>query len=358
MSTVEVKELKKSYGSVQSVRGVSLDISDGEFIAFLGSSGCGKTTTLRMIAGLINQDSGEIFIDGKNVDNVKPWKRDIGFVFQNYALFPHLTAFDNIAYGLKLRKWSKKEIDTQVRKIAGLVEIGQLLNRYPKQMSGGQQQRVALARALAINPKVLLLDEPLSGLDAKLRERMQYELRVMQRAANITSIYVTHDQNEAFALADRVVVMHEGKVVQVGKPEEIYSKPQSEFVAKFIGVSSDFQCVVKENKESGAVLQFGEYLIDAAYRPGISPGETVTAVIRTNVVELSKEPVVGQWSIPCRIISNTLNGTHWRISVDIDGVEFKADLNNTSDKSIYVGWTPGENAYYTAKPENVWFFNK
>ena len=211
MSTVEVKELKKSYGSVQSVRGVSLDISDGEFIAFLGSSGCGKTTTLRMIAGLINQDSGEIFIDGKNVDNVKPWKRDIGFVFQNYALFPHLTAFDNIAYGLKLRKWSKKEIDTQVRKIAGLVEIGQLLNRYPKQMSGGQQQRVALARALAINPKVLLLDEPLSGLDAKLRERMQYELRVMQRAANITSIYVTHDQNEAFALADRVVVMHEGK---------------------------------------------------------------------------------------------------------------------------------------------------
>lgn len=357
MSTVEVRDLKKSYGSVQSVRGVSLDIKDGEFIAFLGSSGCGKTTTLRMIAGLISQDSGEILIDGRNVDNVRPWDRDIGFVFQNYALFPHLTAYENIAYGLRLRKWEKKEIDVQVRKIAEMVEISQLLNRYPKQMSGGQQQRTALARALAINPKVLLLDEPLSGLDAKLRERMQYELRVMQRAAEITSIYVTHDQNEAFALADRVVVMHEGKVAQIGSPEEIYSRPQSEFVAKFIGISSSFQCVVKKNEESGAILQFGEYTVEAAYHPGISSGEKVTAVIRTNMVSLMKEPPVNGWSLPCRIISNTLNGTYWRVSVDVDGVEFKADLNNALDKNVYIGWTPGECAYYTAAPENVWFFN-
>jgi len=358
MATVEVRNLEKSYGSVKPVRGVSLDIKDGEFIAFLGSSGCGKTTTLRMIAGLINQDSGEILIDGKNVDGVKPWDRDIGFVFQNYALFPHLTSYENIAYGLKIRKWSKADINTQVKKIADLVEVGELLGRYPKQMSGGQQQRVALARALAINPMVLLLDEPLSGLDAKLRERMQYELRVMQRAASITSIYVTHDQNEAFALADRVVVMNEGKVAQIGAPEEIYSAPQSEFVAKFIGISSSFECVVKENRESGALLQFGEHLIAAAHRPGIAAGETVTAVIRTNMVDLRKQPPEGGTCLPCKIISNTLNGTYWRISVEIDGKEFKADLSNATDKSIYVGWVPGDTAYYVAEPENVWFFNK
>lgn len=245
--TVTIKDAIKRYGDFQALNGVNLTIRPGEFFTLLGPSGCGKTTLLRMIAGFNTVDGGEICFDDKVINNMPAHKRDIGMVFQNYAIFPHLTVEENVAYGLKAKKVPKDEIKRRVKEALELVQIENLATRKPNELSGGQQQRVALARAFVIEPALLLMDEPLSNLDAKLRVQMRTIIKKLQRCLGITTIYVTHDQEEALAISDRIAVMQSGNIMQVGTPEQIYKKPENPFVAGFIGVSNFIDCHVSEN---------------------------------------------------------------------------------------------------------------
>ena len=241
---VIIKNAVKKYGDFTAVNGISLNIEQGEFFTLLGPSGCGKTTLLRMIAGFNTVDGGEICFDEQVINTLPAHKRDIGMVFQNYAIFPHLNVADNVAYGLKARKVPKEQITPRVDEALRMVQIDQLKARQPNELSGGQQQRVALARAFVIEPGVLLMDEPLSNLDAKLRVQMRTTIKKLQRRLGITTIYVTHDQEEALAISDRIAVMKEGNIMQIGRPEEIYRKPANPFVANFIGVSNFVDCTV------------------------------------------------------------------------------------------------------------------
>ena len=241
---VIIKNAVKRYGDFTALHGVSLNIEKGEFFTLLGPSGCGKTTLLRMIAGFNSIEGGDFYFGENRINDVPAHKRDIGMVFQNYAIFPHLTVEENVAYGLKARKVDKKEIDRRVKEALELVQIAPLATRKPSELSGGQQQRVALARAFVIEPSVLLMDEPLSNLDAKLRVQMRSIIKKLQRRLGITTIYVTHDQEEALAISDRIAVMNQGRVMQVGTPSEIYAKPENPFVAGFIGVSNFLNCDV------------------------------------------------------------------------------------------------------------------
>jgi multiple sugar transport system ATP-binding protein len=235
MAQVVLKNVNKLYGAVQAVRDVNLSIHDKEFVVLVGPSGCGKTTTLRMIAGLEAISSGDIAIDGQVVNELAPMDRDIAMVFQNYALYPHMSVFDNMAFGLKMRKFEKREIARRVAEAADILGIGELLKRKPRQLSGGQRQSVALGRAIVRHPRVFLFDEPLSNLDAKLRVQMRVELKKLHQRLGTTAVYVTHDQVEAMTLGDRVVVMKDGEVQQVGEPLELYNRPANKFVAGFIG---------------------------------------------------------------------------------------------------------------------------
>lgn len=244
-NNVIIQDAVKRYGSFTALNGVSLEIKEGEFFTLLGPSGCGKTTLLRMIAGFNSIEGGQFYFGEKSINDVPAHKRDIGMVFQNYAIFPHLSVRENVGYGLKARKMSKEQIDAKVAEALKLVQIDHLAQRMPNELSGGQQQRVALARAFVVEPSVLLMDEPLSNLDAKLRVQMRSVIKKLQKRLGITTIYVTHDQEEALAISDRIAVMNEGCIMQIGSPREIYSKPQNPFVAGFIGVSNFIDCEVK-----------------------------------------------------------------------------------------------------------------
>jgi len=246
MVKVKLVNVTKRFGEVIAVNKVSLEVREGELFTFLGPSGCGKTTTLRLIAGFYKPDEGEIYFDDELVNDIPPYKRNTGMVFQNYALWPHMNVFDNIAYGLKLRNMPPPQIIKKVKEVIELIGLKGKESRFPSQLSGGEQQRVALARALVIQPKVLLLDEPLSNLDAKLRLKMRSEIRRLQKRLGITTIYVTHDQEEALSISDRIAVMNKGEVLQIGTPLEIYEKPKDIFIADFIGTTNFIPCVVKE----------------------------------------------------------------------------------------------------------------
>ena len=246
-NAVIIKDAVKKYGDFIALKGVSLDIKEGEFFTLLGPSGCGKTTLLRMIAGFNSIEGGEFYFGDRLINAVPAHKRDIGMVFQNYAIFPHLTVEENVAYGLKARKVPKAEIAPRVQEALELVQIAHLAKRKPNELSGGQQQRVALARAFVIEPSVLMMDEPLSNLDAKLRVQMRTVIKKLQRKLGITTIYVTHDQEEALAISDRIAVMKDGVIMQCGTPTEIYAKPQNPFVAGFIGVSNFLDCTMEKD---------------------------------------------------------------------------------------------------------------
>ena len=235
MATVTLENLKKSFGKTEVIQGIDIDIADGEFVVIVGPSGCGKSTLLRMVAGLETATSGEVRIDGKRVNDVEPMDRDIAMVFQNYALYPHMSVFDNMAYGLKIQKVAKPEIAERVQTAAKLLQLEPYLQRKPRELSGGQRQRVAMGRAIVRKPAVFLFDEPLSNLDAKLRVQMRLEIKALQRELGVTSLYVTHDQVEAMTLADRMIVMNAGVADQIGAPLDVYADPATEFVAGFIG---------------------------------------------------------------------------------------------------------------------------
>src|SRR4051812_42506282 len=235
MASVEIRDVKKAYGATQVIHGVSVDIQDGEFVILVGPSGCGKSTLLRMVAGLENITGGEIRIGNRVVNDVPPKERDIAMVFQNYALYPHMTVADNMAFSLKLKRAPKSEISTKVNRAAEILGLTKLLDRYPRQLSGGQRQRVAMGRAIVRDPQVFLFDEPLSNLDAKLRVAMRTEIKALHQRLKTTTVYVTHDQIEAMTMADKIVVMHDGIVEQMGAPLELYDRPANLFVAGFIG---------------------------------------------------------------------------------------------------------------------------
>ncbi|MCP4428141.1 MAG: ABC transporter ATP-binding protein [Chloroflexi bacterium] len=275
-------------GEVTAVSNVSLQIDKGEFITLLGPSGCGKTTLLRMIAGFEFPTSGDIRLDGEVINDFPPHKRDMSMVFQSYAIFPHLTVFENVAYGLKVQRLPKAEIIERVERVLGLVELEGFGRRTPDQLSGGQQQRVALARALVMEPKVLLMDEPLSNLDAKLREQMRYEIRNIQQKIGITSVYVTHDQVEAMTMSDRIVVINEGRIEQVGPPTEIYRRPNNRFVADFIGKANFVTGKVQgmENGRLSVNTLGGNYSVSAA-ADEFQAGQEVTLVIRPEMAQIN-----------------------------------------------------------------------
>jgi iron(III) transport system ATP-binding protein len=278
-------------GEVTAVNGVSLEINQGELVTLLGPSGCGKTTVLRIIAGFEFPTSGRILLDENEINMLPPNKRQMSMVFQSYAIFPHLNVLENIAYGLNVQHIPKAKLEARTQRILDLVQLTGLENRAPNQLSGGQQQRVALARALVMEPKVLLMDEPLSNLDAKLREQMRFEIRRIQQELGITSVYVTHDQLEAMTLSDRVVVMNQGVIEQVGTPLEIYRHPNSRFVADFIGRANFVNARVKSRENGSLVVEaFGQFIPLAGVGEDYSPGSPVTLVVRPEMVRVHTGP--------------------------------------------------------------------
>jgi putative spermidine/putrescine transport system ATP-binding protein len=294
MADLSLNGLSKHYGDFYAVREVSLTIADGEFLVLLGPSGCGKTTTLRMVAGFIEPSAGHVRLAGQDVTLLPPWKRNAGMVFQSYALFPHMTVAQNVAFGLEMRKLPRADIERRVEEALALVRLGGYGGRLPRQLSGGQQQRVALARALAIRPDVLLLDEPLSNLDAKLRQEVRVEIRELQRQLGLTTVMVTHDQEEALTMADRLVVMNEGSVRQVGSQRDLYERPADRFVAGFVGRSTFLAGTVEApgrfRSDGGLALACG----------GGNPGRAVLS-LRPERVEIGLEPRSG--------LDNSLPGT-------------------------------------------------
>ena len=278
-------------GEVTAVDAVSLNIEKGQFVTLLGPSGCGKTTTLRLIAGFEFPTAGRIMLDGQRLDDVPPNRRDMAMVFQSYAIFPHLSVYENIVYGLKIKKLTAAEIRHRADEVMKLTKLTGLENRAPNQLSGGQQQRVALARALVVEPKVLLFDEPLSNLDAKLREEMRFEIRDLQKRLGITAIYVTHAQEEALVMSDQIAIMNQGRLVQLGTPEEIYEHPQSRFVADFIGLSDFIPARVESFDARVAQVTAANASFTVPAKPGIARGQSMWLFIRPNDIEIVDDKI-------------------------------------------------------------------
>ncbi|NYT36473.1 ABC transporter ATP-binding protein [Allopusillimonas soli] len=307
MAHLELKGLTRRYGDLTAVDNLDLSVQQGEFISLLGPSGCGKTTTLQMIAGFVEPTSGSVILNGKNLARVPPNKRGLGIVFQNYALFPHMTAGENISFGLEMQGVKNAERTQRVKEALNLVGLAHLQDRYPSQMSGGQQQRVALARALVIKPSVLLLDEPLSNLDAKLREEMQLELRSIQRTVGTTTILVTHDQSEALGMSDRIVVMNKGCVEQVAEPFSAYEGPASSFVGGFLGKANMFTTAL-ETDAGETRIRIGEASIPFSGQP--SPSGKV--IVRPEKIVFSEPSAC---ALPGRIKTRVFQGNHWLCQV-------------------------------------------
>src|SRR2546425_7987661 len=320
MFDVELVAVQKSFGSFRAVEDFSLGVYKGEFLTLLGPSGCGKTTIMKIIAGLIEPTAGDVIVRGEIVNDRPPYERDVSLMFQNYALFPHRTVFENVAFGLKYRGVNPDARKRLVKAILELVRLPDIEQRYPHQLSGGQQQRVALARSLVVNPAVVLLDEPLSNLDQKLRAGMRIELKQIQEQSGITFIFVTHDQSEALALSDRIVVMNEGRILQVGTPREIYERPTSRFAADFLGVSNFFEGKVSqvENGKIRFETHSGLTLYSTLETPGVSVGQVMTMQLRAELITLSSEPP--------NILGNCLRGVIQRAVYEGTDVIYQVKL--------------------------------
>jgi putative spermidine/putrescine transport system ATP-binding protein len=305
MAFLELDRVAKQFGPQTVVDDFSLTVGKGEFVSFLGPSGCGKTTTLQMIAGFLDPSRGAIRLEGSDLTIVQPAKRGLGIVFQSYALFPHMTAAENVAFGLEMRRVPRAERTERVRSALAMVGLAGYEERFPRRMSGGQQQRVALARALVIRPSVLLLDEPLSNLDAKLREDMQIELRQIQRNVGTTTILVTHDQNEAMSLSDRIVVMNQGRIEQIGTPQETYERPASAFVSQFLGKTNDFAATIDRTATPARVVA-GSW---SAPAPAGLAGP-VTVSIRPERIGF------GDAGLAAKIVTRVFQGNHWLLQCE------------------------------------------
>ena len=346
---VEITDVSKRFGSVVAVMDFSLQVEKGELVTLLGPSGCGKTTTLRIVAGFERPDTGRVFIFGREVTHVPPERRDVGMVFQNYALFPHMTVFQNVAFPMKIARRPKREIREKVREFLALVRLEGLENRYIGQLSGGQKQRVALARALARSPKILLLDEPLSALDAKIRVQLREEIRQLQQKLGITTLYVTHDQEEALSISDRIVVMNEGRIEQIGSPTEVYFSPRTFFVASFVGTMNFFPGVV-ERREEKLGLRWHDLFLRIPEGAEVREGEEVSVGVRPERLELflEREDVPPNYNlIPGEVSFVTFLGSVMRVEVVLrDGNKVKIDLPTKGSiapregQKVFFGFAP------------------
>ncbi|MGL5694804.1 MAG: ABC transporter ATP-binding protein [Peptostreptococcaceae bacterium] len=319
MAYVEVKNIDKSFKDLKVLKDISFNIEKGEFLTLLGPSGCGKSTLLRTIAGLNEFNNGSIIVDNKDISTEKPKDREVGMVFQSYALFPNMTVFDNIAFGLKMKKLSKEEIHNKVNQMIKVVDLTGKENNYPSELSGGQQQRVALARSIVTEPKILLLDEPLSALDAKIRKNLQREIRRIQKKLNMTTIFVTHDQDEAMTMSDKIIVMDKGVIAQVGTPDEIYKKPANEFVARFIGSYN-----VLESEDANNIL---------------GTNKDYTIAIRPEVIKIAKESTIDKSKniyTKAIIKEKYMIGCILRMEAYINDIKLLVDILNQED-NISIG---------------------
>ena len=350
-----VKEFGKGQEVVRAVDNLNLVIEPGEFVTFLGPSGCGKTTTLRMIAGFETPTSGSILLDGEDLSSLTPDKRPMGMVFQSYALFPHMTVAENISYGLKVQKQSASEIQRRVTDVLASMSLDNLANRAPNQLSGGQQQRVALARAMVVQPKVLLFDEPLSNLDAKLRGQMRAEIRNIQQRLGITSIFVTHDQDEAMSVSDRIVVMRNAVVQQVGSPTEIYRHPNSVFVADFIGRSNFLEVTGISSSSAGTaeVTSLGKSFNVPAHSDAKAGNSLL--LVRPESITVSRQPIPGKISGEGTVTSVIYYGEHVEYSLNTANGEIVATTSDPTPSEILAA---GEKAALSFEADRAWLLPK
>ena len=332
MAFLEISQLQKHFANHTAVKDFSISIEKGEFITFLGPSGCGKTTILRMLAGFEQPSHGSIVFDGHDVTRLRTSQRNVGMVFQSYALFPNMTVAQNIGFGLKVAKMPQDQIDARVKEMLAIIKLDTLANRYPWQMSGGQQQRVALARAIANQPKVLLLDEPLSALDAKIRISLREEIRNLQRALNITTVFVTHDQEEALSISDRIVVLNEGSVEQIGTPSEIYNFPRTRFVASFVGTLNHVAGTIAD-VASGTVRVGEQVLTSSRSLNGMHNGQSCLLALRPEAISLG-EPQAGKNSIQAVVDDVSFLGSIVRIRTKVGSEVFSLDVFNDPHQQL------------------------
>ena len=343
-SIITLEGVVKRFGNNEVVKNLNLEVGEGEFLTLLGPSGCGKTTTLRMIAGFEEASEGIIKVEGERVEDKEPFQRNVNTVFQNYALFPHMTVFNNIAYGLTIKKVPKAEINERVTEMLKMVQMEPYAKRKPDELSGGQKQRVAIARALVNRPKVLLLDEPLGALDLKLRKQMQIELKRLQKKLGITFIYVTHDQEEALTMSDRIAVMHDGILEQLDSPTEIYEHPKTRFVAGFIGESNIFDGKVIAKDGDILTVETAEGNLQVV-GPDFEVGEEMHVSIRPEYLEVSVSPVAG-FTLEGKIKDFIYQGSVVKTAVDLKGgmevkySRFEQDQTVTEGAAVYVCWKP------------------
>jgi putative spermidine/putrescine transport system ATP-binding protein len=330
MSFLQLQHLEKSFGATRVVKDFNLDIAQGEFVSLLGPSGCGKTTVLRMVAGFETPSSGAIRIQGKDIVGQRPNQRNIGMVFQSYALFPNLTVAQNVAFGLRVAGMPHSEREARVAEMLGLIGLPELGGRYPFQLSGGQQQRVALARAIAVRPRVLLLDEPLSALDAKIRVSLREEIRAIQRELGITTLFVTHDQEEALTMSDRVVVMNGGIAEQVGSPHQVYNRPTTRFVANFVGTLNNFTAIVEDSGEDLVNLGGAQIKLPGGSLAGTSKGDRQTLALRPEAVHLGRNEA-SDFHLPARVEEVSFLGSVIRIRARVAESSVSLDTFNRSD---------------------------
>ncbi len=348
---LQIRGLTKRFGDLYALEGFDLDLEGGEFVSLLGPSGCGKTTALNCIAGLLDADGGDIQVDGESVIGVPSEKRHFGMVFQNYALFPHLTVAKNVGFGLQMQRVPKAQIAERVDAILSLVQLGQFRDRYPAQLSGGQQQRVAIARAVVTEPRLMLMDEPLSNLDAKLRIEMRTEIRRLHQALGLTTIYVTHDQEEALSLSDRVVLMERGRIRQAGTPRDVYLHPESAYAANFLGARNLIPARVVERSDDSITVT-GESGAVLTGRPNgeLSPGDDAIIAIRPEHIEVGE---VGSASGP-----NTLEGTI--VTVEFLGYGAELSIGGAISRDLIArtpdAWSTGDRVALTLPPERLFVF--
>ena len=351
--------VSKSFGAVHALKDCTIDVRRNEILALLGPSGCGKSTLLNIVAGFLDPDAGDVWLRGRHVNDVPPNRRNTGMVFQHYALFPHMTVRQNISYGLHARKLAADVIDERVKEMMNLLKFEGLEERYPEALSGGQKQRVAVARALAIHPDVLLLDEALSALDKNLREEMQIELSLLLRRLGITTILVTHDQQEAFTLGDRIALMEHGRIIQVGQPEDIYLKPQSKFVVEFMGSANRLSGTVEQAEEGDGVVRTRCGFVFPIPpgspgwpippgSPGKNAGRPVLAYVRAEDLTLSHEPTTVHAGAPARIVLVTFLGAKSRFVIELGDDQILVERSGGDGPA---GFAEGDNVYVSFPPE-------
>lgn len=358
MTSIKISNLEKRFGDLLALADINMHIGEGEFFTLLGPSGCGKTTLLRTIAGFYRQDKGDIWLGDELINDVPAYKRNTGMVFQNYAVFPHMTVFENVAYGLRVRKLPAKEIEARVKKALQNVHLAGYEDRTPDKLSGGQQQRVGLARAMAIEPRVLLFDEPLSNLDAKLRVEMRDEIRAVQKSLGITAVYVTHDQEEALVISDRIAVVNFGRIQQIGVPWEIYKNPSNRFVATFVGKINTFDIVLKESAGNG--LRHAEFRSDEKAVPFVVPAagteghdEAVLAFRPEDVVETSQAE--SQNRLSGLLEATSFLGTVASLELNVNGLHVVVERHRPKRGDIPV---PGSRVEFAVPAEACLLFDK